>query len=117
MEKFSRVPIDKRAGRRKKKQQKRKPRIGKLAHDLLNELSIIKLSCFRLRQQATNLTAAGARDLDTIENAITEAAGLAETIRENLAGGQNEESERPVGLVASNATGKTNVYPFPAPRK
>src|SRR6476660_5415470 len=117
MEKFSRLPIDKRNGRSKKKQQKRKPRVGKLAHDLLNELSIIKLSCFRLRRQASSLTPAGVRDLDNIENAILEAAGVAETIREKLAGGQKEESERPVELVTSAPIAKTNVVPFPTPRK
>ena len=113
MKNFPRWQVDKEGGRNKKKQRKN-PRLGTLAHELLNQLSVIQLACFSLRQQAVKGAAASSRDIDAIETAVLEAAERANAICAKLENSQSGEEERRPESLNLAPGAKTNVYPFPA---
>lgn len=113
MEKFSRLAADKvKTPARSRKKQKRKPRVGRLAHELVNQLSVMQLSCFSLRQQLEKNPAIHLRHLDAIEKTLLEAADLANTIQSRIELAGEENSERALDVVPSQ-TGSTRVYAFP----
>lgn len=114
MEKFSRLAPDKvKRPARTRKKQKRKPRVGKLAHELLNQMSVMRLSCFSLRQQLQKNSAVNLHHLDAIEKTLAEAAELANTIQARLEANETEDNERAVETVPAQQVGKTKVYSFP----
>lgn len=111
MEKFSRIVTAKsKTPARSSKKQKRKPRVGKLAHELLNQMSVMRLSCFSLRQQLQKIPAINLRHLDAIEKTLFEAAELADTIQRRLELSSDEDSDLRLESVPA---GQSKVYPFP----
>ncbi|MBM4262742.1 MAG: hypothetical protein FJ145_15095 [Deltaproteobacteria bacterium] len=116
MEKLSRLATDKmKTPARTRKKQKRKPRVGKLAHELLNQMSVMQLSCFSLRQQLQKNPAINLRHLDAIEKTLSEAAELANTIQSRLANSTGDDNERTAEVEPMQIGSKANVYPFPKP--
>lgn len=115
MEKFSRFVTGKvKDPSRPRKKQKRKPRVGKLAHELLNQMSVMRLSCFSLRQQLQKTPSVNLRHLDAIEKTLLEAAELASTIQRRLELSGDEDSEQTLEIVPTQA-GQSKIYPFPRP--
>lgn len=113
MEKFSRLATDKvKAPARTRKKLKRKPRVGKLAHELMNQMSVMQLSCFSLRQQLRKDPAINLRHLDAIEKTLAEAAELANTIQARL-DINSAEQDCSVEAIPAQQVGKTKVYSFP----
>ena len=111
METFLQWPELKRRPEKSKARPKRQPQIGKLTHNLLNQLSVIQLSCFSLRQRLKKNPDFDLRDLDAIEKAILEAAELSQTIHAKL-DEAGERKERGAELNQPLPANKTNVYPF-----
>lgn len=113
MENFSRIVTGNvKAPSRSRNKQKRKPRVGKLAHELLNQMSVMQLFCFSLRQQLQNTPSINLRHLDAIEKTLLEAAELANTIQRRLELSGDEESDQTLEIVPGKA-GQRKVYPFP----
>jgi hypothetical protein len=97
-----------------KAKPKRQPQIGKLTHNLLNQLSVIQLSCFSLRQRLKKNPDFSLSELDAMEKAILEAAELSQTIYAKLKE-SGDRNQRGAELTAPLPASKTNVYPFPKP--
>jgi len=63
--------------------QKRKPRVAgldRLAHQIVNQLTVINLSCFKLRATVKDAGASVNADIDRLENAVTEMNDLVEIL-------------------------------------
>ena len=115
METFLQWPEEKRQRPGKSKAgPKRLPQLGKLTHNLLNQLSVIQLSCFSLRQRLKKNPDFDLGDLDAMEKAILEAAELSQTIHAKL-DEAGDRKERGAELIAPLPANKTNVYPFSKP--
>jgi hypothetical protein len=93
MAKFSRQPEDKRQKQNKSK-RKRQPQIGKLGDDLLNQLSVIQLSCFSLRKRLEAHPAVALREFDRIEKAVAEAADLTQMLCARIANSPADDSDQ-----------------------
>ena len=93
MGKFSRQPEAKRQKQNKTK-RKRQPQIGKLGDDLLNQLSVIQLSCFSLRKRLEAHSPVTLREFDRIEKAVDEAADLTQRLCARIANSPADDSDQ-----------------------
>ena len=93
MGKVPRQPEAKRQKQNKTK-RKRQPQIGKLGDDLLNQLSVIQLSCFSLRKRLEAHSAVTLREFDRIEKAVDEAADLTQRLCARIANSRTDDSDQ-----------------------
>ena len=111
MEKFSSWSEEKHPSRSKRKpKQKRVPQIARLAHDLLNQLSVIQLSGFSLRQRLKKTPEFDLRDLDSMEKAIFEAGELTNALCAELQDTAGEDNARGIEPMAPPSGSRNNVY-------
>jgi hypothetical protein len=93
---MGKVPRQPEAKRQKQNKTKRKrpPQIGKLGDDLLNQLSVIQLSCFSLRKRLEAQSAVTLREFDRIEKAVDEAADLTQRLCARIANSRTDDSDQ-----------------------
>jgi hypothetical protein len=111
------LPFAKRAQPRmaKRPQRPNAPRIDRLSHELVNQLSIIMLTCFKLSESLTGKLERGEmQNLQTLESAVQEVGELVDQIAARL------QNKSPTGNFALNPSSNNNsvqdnVYPI-APR-
>jgi hypothetical protein len=86
---------NKHLARQPKKTRPARDHLCGIAHEVANQLTIVSLSCFRLRAAcARNPTEISSRDLDRIETAIAAIAGLMQSLHEVDDEQKAERSER-----------------------
>jgi hypothetical protein len=106
--KIRKLPIPAR-GEKQNAHQIRQPRaqdLHRLAHEIANQLTVINLSCFRIRGNAAKaLPASSLRNLERVERAIAEITAFVETLR--------RVDDQPEGTPqAAPSPQTTNVYPL-----
>ena len=106
--KISTLPATLRQKRRLARQAKKAvgaPRedMDRLLHELANQLTVINLSCFKLRGDVTQfLSQSSVAELDRVERAVIEMTSLVETL--------HPADKEPAPAPASAAPPAANVY-------
>jgi hypothetical protein len=74
------LPKQKSAASRTK--TRHRSRLGGLAHEMDNQLTVISLSCFKIRVATRNQTSSIVADIDRLETAVAEMTCLLDTLSE-----------------------------------
>ncbi|HKY09283.1 MAG TPA: hypothetical protein VJQ55_13615 [Candidatus Binatia bacterium] len=81
--------------------------LRRIAHEIANQLTIVNLSCFRIRGKAKALPPLSLEDLARVEQAVIDISNLVQALREL------ESEPAPAPKPRSSASrGATNVYPL-----
>jgi hypothetical protein len=88
-------------------------------HEILNQLSLINLGCFKLRNLLEGKSHP-LKELDTIETAVSEGAELLEKLNRSIQNIESRSSQKKSPAAPRLSTGVSNVYdisPHPKPRR
>jgi hypothetical protein len=86
--------------------------LDRLAHEIVNQITVINLSCFKLRATLKNVAATVNPDIERLEKAVAEMNSLIEMLSQIEAqAAASNISACPKATANANST-PTNVYPL-----
>jgi hypothetical protein len=91
--------------RRRKKPRVPRNKFYRIAHEIANQLTIINLSCFKLRGVLANEVAAVSENLEKVERAVLEISTLAQVLSS-----PEDEPALPRNDLSADSPRANNVY-------